>query len=173
MRFVVTAAVCVLAGCGTKAYVGSNKTSEYTEQPKRIAMIETFGQGLSAEQVSDFDLSFARSINTCQVDIAILTLPQQDSADAPSLTAAFVAAHKAEALLTIGTTMTGTLGGQLAVIQYLLSLTDVASGKLVWKAVVTLYDVEDNKSHLGQDLSAAVMKRMQKDQLVANCAGSA
>jgi hypothetical protein len=172
MRFVATAALCLLACCVALSHVESNKAPEYAGQPKRIDVIETVGLGLPAEQLNDFNLSFGRSMSACQVGIAIVTMPQ-DIANAPSLTAAFVAAHKADAILTIGTTMTGMSGGQLAFAQYLLSLTDVPSGKPVWKAVINIRNILDDKSHLGQTLATAVIQQMQKDQLVANCAGAA
>jgi hypothetical protein len=173
MRFVVTAAVCVLAGCAAHTHSESNKASEYTGQPKRIDVIEMLGPGLPADQINDFNLSFGRSMGACRVGIAIVTMPQ-DIANAPSLTAAFLAGHKAEAVLTIGTSMTQMASGQLFLVQYLFSLTDVASGKPVWKALIALnWDtLLGDKSHLGQTLAAAAIQQMQKDQLVANCAGA-
>jgi hypothetical protein len=163
----------ILCGCNGTKEIGSSKSLDYTKIPGNIIGTQIGGPAIDAA----FKTDLSAILGKCGTNLQFPTVVTKDS----------VKTSQADALLLIKevgrTTATELRNGvptgnsYPSKIRYEFDLTEVASGKIVWKAQddFGLWSpdalginkaIHDNPA---SDWAAAVAAQMQKDGLLAAC----
>lgn len=168
MRFGAAATALLLASCSSSSEVKSNKLTSYTGQVKRMFVEASLGKALlnkaSGDETAVFTSTMTNTLNSCGTQT---TIHLKDSLDLGNTSGNLIKQFNPDSILQI-TWQSERSGGNVApVIVYLLSLFDVASKKVVWKAEVDF----TSRWSAGTVLAGSILDRMKQDGLIsASCA---
>lgn len=159
------------AGCmPIRPIAQTNKAADYTSQPQNIVLVPAIAFSLPPGQVDVFERELLASLQACGVKVTATSVIS--AMPTPDVIAAAARGNggttKADSVLALQTTQTGTSTSGQTSVAYGLSLDDLVSNRTVWKAVVNVHwdPLLSDHSGLGRDLAAATMAALRKDNLL-------
>jgi hypothetical protein len=167
MRFGAALLALLLASCASSSEVKSNKLASYTGQVKRLFVDADLGNALGKKQDGDqtevFTSTLTNTLNSCGTQTEIHV---KDPLDLTNNAGSLIKQFNPDSILQL-TWKSARSGGNMAPeTVYVLSLFDIASKKVVWKAEV---DFESRWS-AGTVFAGSIIGRMKQDGLIsASC----
>ena len=168
--------------------MATNKDPAYTQEPRRLIVIETLG-GELGKYTDSFKSTLSQRIKDCSIQANYIMQPAVPAGTAVNEDVVKAWREKENAFIRqfgpdtlLGITQTrytrrtvsnqyGVLSSHIAQITYELELFDVRSNKTVWKALVTLdthfglIEVGD----AGAELANTVIGKLEQDQIFHAC----
>jgi hypothetical protein len=160
----------VLTGCiAAKVKMTTNKASDYVQEPKRLFVVESLGNGLGTSS-RDFQKAFQDMIRTCGVEADFyartLALDASDTAVQREQTE-HMRNFRPDTILSLRELSYMQRGSRVTQITYGLDLSDVKTRRTVWKDQVILSPGVGSDGPLA--LGREIRNRLETDGILRSC----
>ena len=180
--FGIISALILLMGCVPSTSVATNKSQDYTREPKKLFIYVAMGKELGDTHIERFRSALDKTLRNCGADVNFLykdpigrSLQLDDSSQVQRTAEVMNGIRKygSDSLLQIiETSITqDQRTGNVLNIHFEATLTDMQSKKNVWKALLNFHTNFGNISTVDQGdvLANDIVKRMSDDGIFHSC----